>query len=300
MKLTLKTAGITLLLIMIAFYSSAFIVTQGQAAILLRLGAIVKNAQQQPLILTPGLHFKIPLIYQVKYFDIRLQTLDIQSSRIVTAEKKDVIVDYYVKWRIANLALYFTRTSGNLAQASLLLEQQLNDNLRAEFGRRVIRDLISDERANVMENLNKQINASAKGLGIDVVDVRIKRIDLPTEVSAAVFDRMRAERERIATEHRAEGKAKAEAIRATADANVTLTVATAQAQASQFRSEGDGQAATIYTNAYSKEPGFYEFYRSMGAYQNVFTNKNDLIVLQPNSQFLRCFNQIPSSSHTQH
>lgn len=296
MTFNLKRAGIALLAFIVLAYSTTFIVNQGQQALLLRFGVIVKNAQGSPKIYEPGLHVKIPFIYQTQLFDTRLQTLDIQSSRIVTAEKKDVIVDYYVKWRIANLALYFTRTSGLRSQALLLLEQQLNDNLRAEFGRRTITDVISDDRTNIMDNLNKQINSTAKELGIDVIDVRIKRIDLPTEVSAAVFDRMRAERERIAMEHRAQGRAKAEAVRANADATVTLTVATATAQAAQIRSEGDALAATLYTAAYSKEPSFYAFYRSMGAYQTVFANKNDLIVLQPQGEFFRNFNQIQSAS----
>lgn len=296
MNSNLKMSVIALLILIFIFFSSAFIVNQGQQALLLRFGVIVKNDANTPKIFGPGLHFKVPLIYQTEIFDTRLQTLDIQSSRIVTAEKKDVIVDSYVKWRIANLALYFTRTGGNRSQAILLLEQQLNDNLRAEFGRRTISDVISDDRSNVMSNLNKQINSTAKELGIDVVDVRIKRIDLPTEVSAAVFERMRAERERIATEHRAQGRAKAEAVRATADANVTLTVATAQAQAAQFRSEGDALAGAVYTAAYSQEPTFYEFYRSMNAYQNTFTNKNDLIVMQAQGDFFRNFNQIQTVS----
>lgn len=291
MKINFKLAGIILGLLVILFFSSAYIVPEGQRAILQRFGVIIKNSDGQPKISHPGLHFHLPFIVQAKYFDTRLQTLDIQSSRIVTAEKKDVLVDYYVKWRIANLPLYYRRTSGNLNQAMLLLEQQLNDNLRAEFGRRTITDVISDDRVNIMANLTNQINISAKDLGIDVVDVRIKRIDLPTEVSAAVFDRMRAERERIATEHRAQGRAKAEAVRAAADANVTLTIATAQAQSAQIRSEGDAQAGAIYTQAFNKEPGFYEFYRSMLAYQNIF-KENDLIVVQPQGEFFKHFNKI--------
>ena len=289
MKFNIKLIVILFAVLMFLLSSTAFIITQGQQAILLRLGVIVKNNSGGVKILDPGLHFKIPLIYQKRLFDTRLQTLDIQSSRIVTAEKKDVIVDYYVKWRISNLALYYTRTGGNRTQAILLLEQQLNDNLRAEFGKRTITDVISDDRVDIMENINKQVNLTAKNLGIDVIDVRIKRIDLPMEVSTAVFERMRAERERIATEHRAQGKAQAEAVRATADANVTLTLAQATAQAAQLRSEGDAQAALVYTTAYTKDAGFYEFYRSMSAYQAIFNNKNDLLVVQPQGEFFRNF-----------
>ncbi|OGT16230.1 MAG: HflC protein [Gammaproteobacteria bacterium RIFCSPLOWO2_02_FULL_38_11] len=285
----MKMIVISFAVFMLLLSSTAFIITQGQQAILLRLGVIVKNNSGEVKILNPGLHFKVPLIYQKRLFDTRLQTLDIQSSRIVTAEKKDVIVDYYVKWRISNLALYYTRTGGNRTQAILLLEQQLNDNLRAEFGKRTITDVISDDRVDIMENINNQVNLTAKNLGIDVIDVRIKRIDLPMEVSTAVFERMRAERERIATEHRAQGKAQAEAVRATADANVTLTLAQATAQAAQLRSEGDAQAALVYTAAYTKDAGFYEFYRSMSAYQAIFNNKNDLLVVQPQGEFFRNF-----------
>ncbi|MBI5447315.1 MAG: protease modulator HflC [Gammaproteobacteria bacterium] len=279
------------ILFFITVLSSLFVITQGEHALLLRFGVIAKGQDKQPKIFSPGLHIKLPLIETVQRFDTRLQTLTIQSSRIVTAEKKDVIVDYYVKWRIADLARYFTRTGGNQKQAMLLLEQQLNDNLRAEFGKRTITDVISDDRVNIMSTLNQQINLSAQKLGIDVVDVRIKRIDLPTEVSAAVFERMRAERERIAAEHRAQGKAQAEAVRASADANVTLTLATARVRAAQLRGEGDAQASTVYTQAYSKDPGFYSFYRSMDAYQHVFSTKNDIIVLQPQSEFLKYFNR---------
>lgn len=296
----IKTLTITaILFILMVVYSSAYTVNEGQQALLLRLGNIQTDTSTgKAYIKGPGLHFKIPFLMQAKIFDARLQTLDIKSSRIMTAEQKDVLVDYYVKWRISNLALYYTRTGGNPRQADLLLEQQINDSLRAEFGRRKIKEVISDDRVNIMDSLNKQANTSAQKLGIDVVDVRIKRIDLPTEVSTAVFERMRAERERVATEHRSTGKANAEAIRAKADANVTITIATAKEEAAKIRSEGDALAAKIYTDAYNQNPQFFAFYRSLEAYRKVFdkNNPNNILVLQPNSEFFKYFNNVGKSS----
>jgi modulator of FtsH protease HflC len=286
-----KKSGLTLsIALLILLISSMFIVKEGEGALLLRLGRIEVDRHGLALLKTPGLHFKIPLINQVWKFTTRLQTLDIQSSRIVTAEKKDVIVDYYIKWRIANPALYYTRTSGSILQTQILLEQQLNDSLRAEFGRRTIRDVIADDRASIMSILNQQANLSAKTLGLEVVDVRIKRIDLPNEVSAAIFERMRAERARVATEHRAQGRANAEAIRANADAEATITIATAKAEAMRVRGEADAAAAFIYAAAYNQDASFYAFYRSLIAYKKSFANKQDILILKPDSQFFNYFN----------
>jgi membrane protease subunit HflC len=286
-------ALIATLFVLMIVYASAYTVNEGQQALLLRLGNIqTDSATGKAYIKGPGLHFKMPFLMQAKIFDTRLQTLDIKSSRIMTAEQKDVLVDYYVKWRISNLALYYTRTGGNPRQADLLLEQQINDSLRAEFGRRKINEVISDDRVNIMDTLNKQANSNAQKLGLDVIDVRIKRIDLPTEVSTAVFDRMRAERERVATEHRSTGKANAEAIRAKADANVTIMIATAKEEAAKIRSEGDALAAKIYSEAYDKNPKFFAFYRSLDAYRKVFdkNNPNNILVLKPDNQFFKYFN----------
>lgn len=293
-KLVLPLIAIVFLL----FYSSIFVITEGQSALLLRLGKIEVDRNNRAVIKHPGLHAKIPLINQVWKFTTRLQTLDIQSSRIVTAEKKDVIVDYYVKWRISNPALYYTRTSGDATKAQLLLEQQLNDGLRAEFGRRTIAEVIADDRASIMDALNRQANQSAKGLGLQIVDVRIKRIDLPMEVSTAIFDRMRAERARVATEHRAQGRANAEAIRANADAQATVIVATARAEAMRVRGNADAEAAAIYSAAYKQDPNFYAFYRSLIAYKKSFANKQDILILKPDSQFFKYFNGTGSEVKT--
>ncbi len=292
MMLTKNTILFAIFIALALIYSTIYIVSQGEQAILLRLGSIEMNKETgKASIAGPGIHFKLPLITQARIFDTRLQTLDIKSSRIVTAEQKDVIVDYFVKWRINDLALFYTRIGGNPDQANVILEQQLNDGLRAQFGRRTIGEVVSDDRASIMDTLSQQANDTAKRLGISVVDVRIKRIDLPSEVSSAVFERMRAERERVATEHRATGKANAEAIRANADAQATITIATATAQAAQLRSQGDAQAAIIYGEAYSKDVGFFTFLRSLQAYKAIFgKDQNNILVLKPDNQFFKYFN----------
>lgn len=293
----LKTFISVAIVILLVLSSTLYTVREGQQALKLRLGELVLNHDGKPAVNGPGLHFKIPLLNQVELFDTRLQTLDIGATdgsntppRIVTLEKKNVIVDYFVKWRIKDLALFYTRTSGSYVKAQNLLAQQLNDGLRAEFGRRTITEVVSDDRTNVMDRLRTQANLTSQGLGVEVVDVRIKRIDLPEEVSSAIFDQMRAEREQVAAEHRSQGKADAEAIRAQADANATVTVATAKADAARIRGEGDQEAAKIYADAYNKNADFYAFYRSLQAYRNTFTNKQDIIVLRPDSEFFKYFN----------
>ncbi|MFU8797899.1 MAG: protease modulator HflC, partial [Gammaproteobacteria bacterium] len=212
---TLGLAGALLLLLIV--YICCYSIEEGRQGLLLKLGQLeIDSKTKKPVVNHPGLHFKLPIINQARTFDTRLQTLDIQSSRIVTVDQKSVIVDYYIKWRIFDLPLYFMRTGGQARRAQSLLEPQLNDSLRAEFGRRSITDVVSAERSNIMEKLQAEANKTVQGLGIQVVDVRIKRIDLPEEVSNAIYDQMRAAREKVATEHRAKGRALAEAIRAKA------------------------------------------------------------------------------------
>ena len=292
MKSNMKFIWIILgIIILVTLYTGLFTVTEGQQALVLRLGNLQMNAQNQPKGFNPGLHVKIPFITSVLRFDTRIQTLEIESSRIVTAEKKDVIVDYYVKWRITNLANFYTSTSGDISRAEVLLQQQVNNGLRAQFGQRTIPEVVSDDRSKIMSTLRTQADTSATPLGIDVIDVRIKAIDLPAEVSAAVFSRMRAERQRVASEHRANGKSIAEAIRAKADADVTVILATAKQQAALERATGQKKAAEIYADAYSKNPSFYAFYRSLLAYQDTFNSKEDIMVLGPNSEFFKYMNK---------
>lgn len=292
MKSNMKFIWIILgLIIIVTLYTGLFTVKEGQKALVLRLGNLQMNAQKQPKVFNPGIHMKIPFITSVLWFDTRIQTMELESSRIVTAEKKDVIVDYYVKWRITNLANFYTSTSGDISRAEILLQQQVNNGLRAQFGQRTIPEVVSDDRSKIMSTLRTEADKSATPLGIDVIDVRIKAIDLPAEVSAAVFSRMRAERQRVASEHRANGKSIAEAIRAKADADVTVILATAKQQAALERATGQKKAAKIYADAYSKSPDFYAFYRSLLAYQDTFNTKQDLMIVGPNSQFFKYMNK---------
>ncbi len=300
MNKSLKSVGIIVVVLVIAAYMSIFTIQQGQEGLLLRLGKLETDRQTgEPKVFMPGLHFKMPLVSQAKSFDTRLQTLDAQSSLIVTQEKKDVRVDYYVKWRINNLALYFTRTGGYASEANARLERQVNDSLRAQFGQRTISEVVSGERADIMGILTSQANEKAQILGIEVVDVRIKSIDLPTEVSNAVFERMRTERQRIANQHRADGTAAAEAIRAGADARVTVVLARAGRESQIMRGEGDGEAAGIYSAAYGQDAEFFSFYRTMNAYIDAFSGKEDFLVLNPDGEFFQYFNQADGTAQIQ-
>lgn len=292
-----KVLGAVVIIVVILLFSSCYTVTEGHKALLLRLGQLQKNPNtDQVKIMLPGLHFKIPFIEAALDFDTRLQTLDITSSRIVTAEKKYVIVDYYVKWRITNLAKFYTSTGGNYQQAGNLLQQQLNDILRAQFGQRTIVEVVSQDRLQIMAELLKQANNGASSLGIDVTDVRIKQIELPETVTNTVYQQMQAERERVATQHRSQGQATANAIRAEADANVSLILAKAEEHAAQLKADGNATAAKIYADAYNQDPQFYEFYRSMLAYQATFASKNDILILRPDSEFFKYFNEVGSAN----
>jgi len=268
---------------------SVFTVDETERALVLRLGKLRLDENAADAVLKSGLHFRIPFIETVRFVDTRLQTLEIQSSRIVTQEKKDVIVDSFIKWRVNDVSLFFRRTAANRLQTELLLRQKVFDGLRAEFGRHTIKEVVSGERLQIMENIRAQANESAKTLGIEVVDARIKAIDLPVEVSEAVFDRMRTERERVAAQHRAQGKEKAEVMRADTDAKVTVLLAEAAAQAQRIRGEGDAAAAKIYADAFSKDPDFYRFIRSLEAYQQAFQGNNNVMVLKSDSEFFKFF-----------
>ena len=287
MKVSLGVLGFFLLVLLT---SSMFTIEQGSEGIVLRLGRLVHDSQTgKTKILHPGLHMKMPFIESVRFLDIRLQTVDIKSSRIVTKEKKDVIVDYYVKWRIHNLARYFKSTGGNELKAQTLLEQQLNTSLRAEFGRRTISDLVSSVRDNVMETLRAKAEQQASQLGIHVVDVRIKGIELPENTSNAIYQRMRADMQKIANRHRADGTAHAEAIQAAADAEVTVQLARAQSEGKVLRAKGDAEASKIYAEAFSKNKDFFILYRSLQAYKASFSSKQDWLVLDESSAFFDYF-----------
>lgn len=278
--------GVLLLLLL----TCLFTVTQGQRGIVLRLGRLVMDAKtQQVRVLAPGLHVKWPLVDSVRVFDARIQTLDIKSSRIVTKEKKDVIVDYYVKWRIEDLAHYFKATGGNEFKAETLLEQQLNTSLRAQFGKRTISDVVSGGRDDVMDVLRERAEEQASQLGIHVVDVRIKGIELPANTSNAIYQRMRADMQKIANHHRADGHAEAEAIQAMADAKVTVLLAQARSDGQVLRAQGQAKAAELYAAAFGQNKAFFDFYRSLKAYEASFQSKQDILVLDQSSVFFDYF-----------
>ncbi|MBK1649160.1 protease modulator HflC [Rhabdochromatium marinum] len=275
---------IAALVLGILAYASAYIVYQWEIAIKLRLGEIVGHEYQ------PGLHWKVPVLNNVIKFDARIRTLDSQPERFLTIEKKDVIVDSYAKWRINNAAKFFRSTGGDSARAARLLSERINTSLRDEFGRRTIQEVVSEDRLELMQVLTSTIDTQAEELGVEVVDVRVKKIDLPPEVSDSVYNRMRAERERVASDLRAKGLEAAERIRADADRQRTVILADAYKEAEETRGQGDAKAAGIYAKAFEQDPEFYSFYRSLDAYREALLGKDTTLVLAPDSEFFRYFN----------
>jgi len=273
--------AIPVAVVAVVVYASTFIVNQWEVALKLRLGEIVDSDY------SPGLHWMMPVINNVKKFDARIQTLDARPERFLTIEKKDVIVDSFAKWRISNVAQFYRSTGGSDDKTSRLLAERINTSLRNEFGKRTIKEVVSGERGEIMALLTKDSDAQASELGVEILDVRIKQIDLPPEVSESVYDRMRAERERVARDLRARGGEAAERIRAEADREKVVIVADAYKEAEQLRGEGDGRAAETYANAFNQDAEFYAFYRSLNAYKNSFKDRSDVMVLQPDSDFFR-------------
>lgn len=287
-KMMIGTIGAIILLILT--YSSFFTVQEGQRALTLRLGNIEK-------IYGPGLHYKTPFIVTVRKFDVRLQDLEDKSPRILTKGQKYLYVDYFAKWRIVNLPLYYTRTGGFATNAKQLLTQKINDSLRAEFGKRDLQDIVADQRSDIMVFLRNSANTVAEGLGLAIMDVRIRSIDLVPEVQDSVFKSMSTEREQAATSYRSGGMAEAERIRAEADTTAIKIIADAQQAAAAVRGKGDEEAASIYTVAYKQDPEFYALFRSLQAYREVFNNNHTIMVLKPDNQFFKYFNQ-PDPAHT--
>ncbi len=277
--------AVIVVIIGITGFSSLFVVNQWETALKLRLGEIIDADYQ------PGLHLKLPIVNNVVKFDARIQTLDSRPERFITAEKKFVIVDSYAKWRIANVAQYYRSTGGSAAKTSRLLSERINTALRDEFGVRTIQEVISGDRTEIMELLSKNADEQASALGVEIVDVRVKKIDFPTEVSSSIFDRMRTERERVARELRAQGAEQAERIRADAERQRTEILAEAYRDSEVIRGEGDATAAETYANAFEQNADFYSFWRSLTAYRDVFASGGDMMVLEPDSEFFKFMNQ---------
>jgi len=270
--------------------SSLFIVDERQLAIKFQLGEIVESNYE------PGLHVKAPWpINNVRKFDKRILTLDTRPERFLTGEKKNVSVDFFVKWRIKHPAAYYTSFMGDERQAGLRLLQIVNNGLQLEFDKRTIKQVVADDRSVMMTDLTTKANNEVEPFGIEIVDVRIKQIELPDEVLSSVYQRMRAERERIAKEHRAQGQEAAKGIQAVADRERTVLLAEAKRDAEISRGEGDALATEIYANAYGENQEFYAFYRSMTAYRAALANPSDVLVLEPNSEFFRYFSDYSAS-----
>ena len=259
-----------------------FTVDQRQHAIIFQLGEVREEISE------PGLYFKWPLIQNVRFFDKRILTLDsAEPERFITSEKKNVLVDSFVKWRIVDPKLYYISVAGDEARARTRLAQTVNAGLREEFGKRTVHDVVSGERDKIMEQMREKADLDARKIGVQIVDVRVKRVDLPSEVSESVYRRMDAERKRVANELRSEGSAEAEKIRADADRQREIIVAEAYRDAQKVKGEGDAKAAAIYAQAFNQNPEFYSFYRSLEAYRGSFKNKGDVIVVEPNSDFFK-------------
>ncbi|MCK4742827.1 MAG: protease modulator HflC [Sulfuriflexus sp.] len=262
---------------------SVFIVDEREKVIKFRLGEIVRSDY------TAGIYLQLPFVNNIRRFDARLQTMDAQPTRIITKEKKYVVVDAFVKWRIGDAEKFYTTMAGDIRQANRRLDPIVKRQLTQEFGKRTIQDLVSGDRETVMALLTDNVRQEVIKYGVEVVDMRVKRVDFEQDISENVFNRMRTERDRVARERRAKGRADGERIRADADREYTATLASAYSTAQTTRGDGDATAAAEYAAAYGKNKEFYSFYRSLGAYKSAFSSKNDVILLQPDSDFFKYF-----------
>lgn len=280
-----------LVVIAVIVYASIVVVPEGTRGIMLRFGKVQRDADNKVVVYSPGLHFKIPFIDGINILNARIQTLDGQADRFVTVEKKDLLVDSYVKWRIADFGKFYTSTGGgDYLRADSLLRRKVNDRLRSEIGSRTIKDIVSGTRGELMLDAKKALNTGAEStseLGIEVVDVRIKQINLPVEVSSSIYQRMRAERDAVAREHRSQGREKAAFIQADVDRKVTVILANANRKAQELRGEGDAVAAKVYADSFGQAPEFYNFIRSLKAYEKSFAQSDNMMILKPDSEFFQ-------------
>ena len=282
MQKYLSVIGSIILVALITLAFTAYTVDQRQAAIKFRFGEIVAVQQD------PGLYFRIPMIENIRLYDTRIQTLDTKDAeRIQTKEKNNVLVDSFVKYRIIDVTQFYVSTGGDTGRAEIRLAQSVNNDLRDEFSKRTLSEVISGERNKIMEDLRAKTDADARSIGIEVLDVRLKRVDLAQEINADVYKRMDSERKRVANELRSTGAGEAEKIKADADRQREVILAEAYRDAQKIKGEGDAGAARIYAAAFTRNPEFYSFYRSMEAYRNSFRNKSDVMVLEPSSDFFK-------------
>jgi modulator of FtsH protease HflC len=279
---SVSTVLIALVVILVVASLALFTVDQRQNAIVFRLGEPVQ------VITKPGLFLKVPLLDNVRFFDVRILTMDPdEPERYITSEKKNLLVDSFVKWRIVDVVQYYISVGGDETRARIRLAQTVNDNLRAEFGKRTIHDVVSGERETIMDLMREKVDTDARKIGVQVLDVRLKRVDLRLEVSEAVYRRMEAERKRVANELRSLGFAESEKIRADADRQREVIVAEAYRDAQRIKGQGDARAAATYAQAFQQSPEFYSFYRSLEAYRQSLKTKSDVLVLDPSSDFFK-------------
>jgi len=282
----LVLAGLILALIL----NSIFVIDEKEDGIVFQFGEAIRSD------LPTGLNFKLPIIQNVKKYDSRLQTLDEEPNRILTVESKYLIVDSFVKYRITNVRTFYDATSGSFINLNNLLGQRTAFELKNQFGRRTVTELVSGERDQLMSDMRENLGDSVSDLGIEIIDFRVKRIDLPPELSNSVYERMRSERNRLAEELRAEGNELSNEIRSTADKEKVIILAEAYKTAEQIRGDGDARAASIYAESFSKDPEFYEFTRSMRAYDATFNNKSDVLLIDPKSDFFKYLNKSKGSN----
>jgi membrane protease subunit HflC len=282
MKASFTAILIAIVVLLVLASMSLFVVDQRQHAIVFRLGEVVSIKTE------PGLYWKVPVIEDVRLFDVRIRTVDPdQADRFLTSEKKNVLVDLFIKWQISDVQQYYISVSGDEARARDRLTKTVNDGLRSEFGKRTVHEVVSGERDQIIELMRSKVDEDAAKIGVKVLDVRLKRVDLAQEISAAVYARMGAERKRVANELRSTGFADAEKIRADADREREIIVANAYGDAQRIKGDGDAQAAALYARSYTRDPEFYAYYRSLEAYRQSFRSKSDLLILEPGSDFFK-------------
>jgi membrane protease subunit HflC len=274
---------IVLLFVVVVGSASVYTVDEREKALVFRFGEIIRSNDE------PGLHFKMPFINSVRKFDARIQTMDAAPEQYLTIEKKNLVVDSFVKWRIRDVAQYFVTVSGEIAAAQRRLAQRVNNSLREEVGRRTVQEVISGDRATIMELVRRAVDEQAREIGAEVVDVRLKRVDWVPEISERVYRRMEAERSRVAKDLRAKGAEEAEKIRADAERQREIILAEAFRESETLRGEGDAEATRIYAEAFGQDKEFYIMFRSLNAYKQTFSSENDLLVIEPDSAFFQYF-----------
>ena len=282
---TLMKLAIIFLVMIVGIGNTIYVISEVERGVKTRFGEIIE------VDISPGLHVKMPFVDVVRRFDARILTVDAEPASFFTIEKKRLIVDSYAKWKIANVEAYYKATNGVERTAANRLAKRVNDGLRNQFGTRTLHEVVSGERDLLMKNITQDLNSSVRDeLGIEIVDIRVKRIDLPSEVSNQVFRRMTAERDKEAQELRSTGKEKAERIRASADRERTIELANAYRDSEELRGEGDAEAGSVYADAYEQDPEFYAFIRSLNAYKSAFSNKGDILLVEPDSDFFKYLN----------